>query len=161
MPSLEQIADALGRPNIAPHLTGIPQATLSAVPHLARLQSKVSADPYISETWRLRQEYAQELALDPLITLGQSLHVKDPISRAMWKLIILDHFVDFDKLYATLGQGYDQHDEAKDIAPGFSLVKKDVASAKRATTALPFPQSSPLCVIFSPNWDQETLIISI
>ncbi|KAG6871150.1 hypothetical protein C0995_007748, partial [Termitomyces sp. Mi166 len=55
-----------------------------------------------------------------------------PISRAMWKLIILDHYVNFEKLYATLEKGYDYQDKPKDFGSGFSLVKKDQATAKHA-----------------------------
>ncbi|KAG6887170.1 hypothetical protein C0992_000319 [Termitomyces sp. T32_za158] len=126
-----QIAEILGPSGTSSCVSDIPQSVLAAVPHLAQLQSKVSADPHVAETWRLRQEYAKELALDPLIRLGQTQRLLEPISRAMWKLIILDHYVDFDKLYATLAKGYDQHDDPKDFAAGFSLVKKDVATAKR------------------------------
>ncbi|KAG6894340.1 hypothetical protein C0992_006515, partial [Termitomyces sp. T32_za158] len=147
---------------VSSRASGVPQAVLTAVPHLARLQKKVSADPYIAETWRLRQEYARESAIDSLITLGQTQRLNDPISRAMWKLIILDHFVDFDKLYASLGQGYDQHDEPKDFTAGFALVKKDVATAKRPVRSESdwirvFDAWREAVIIFYPHREDELL----
>ncbi|KAG5336894.1 hypothetical protein C0989_011640, partial [Termitomyces sp. Mn162] len=90
-------------------------------------------DVVITNGWYslLHQEYSKEKVIDLLIILGQSQQLKDPISRAMWNLVVLDQFVDFDKLYATLSRSYDHYDEPKDFAAGFSLVKKDVATAKR------------------------------
>ncbi|KAG6894863.1 hypothetical protein C0993_010579 [Termitomyces sp. T159_Od127] len=111
--------------------SSIPQSLLDVAPHLAKLQSQVSADPHIAKTWELRQEYGKERIVDSLIDLGQLQRVKDPISRAMWKLVIMDHYVDFEKLYATLDKAYDHNDEPKDFLAGFSLVKKDHAVARR------------------------------
>ncbi|KAG6881850.1 hypothetical protein C0993_012649, partial [Termitomyces sp. T159_Od127] len=111
--------------------SSIPRSLLDVAPHLAQLQSQVSADPHIAKTWELRQEYGKERIVDSLIDLGQLQRVKDPISRAMWKLVIMDQYVDFEKLYATLDKAYDHNDEPKDFMAGFSLVKKDHAVARR------------------------------
>ncbi|KNZ72386.1 hypothetical protein J132_03477 [Termitomyces sp. J132] len=129
--TIDQLAKLLGEPKKPVGSTLVPQSLLSAVPHLALLQGKTADDPYIAKTWYLRQQYAKEKVVDSLINLGQSQALKDPISRAMWKLVILDHFVDLKKLYATLNKGYDHNDEPKDFMGGFSLVKKDFTSAKK------------------------------
>ncbi|KAG6893564.1 hypothetical protein C0992_009512, partial [Termitomyces sp. T32_za158] len=75
--------------------------------------------------------YGKSMRRNQLLTPSSGLDKLKPILRAMWKLIIFDHYVDFDKLYATLAKGYNQQDDPKDFAAGFSLVKKDVATAKR------------------------------
>ncbi|KAG5351394.1 hypothetical protein C0989_006690 [Termitomyces sp. Mn162] len=128
--SAAQIADLLGHPKPTSSTYGISQSILSVPPHLANLQNKISADPYIAKTWALHQEYTKEKLNNSLIIFSQLQQLKDPISQAMWKLIVLDHFVDFNKLYATLDCGYDHNDEPKDFVGGFSLVKKDPATAK-------------------------------
>ncbi|KAG5730697.1 hypothetical protein E4T56_gene4054 [Termitomyces sp. T112] len=129
--TIDQLAELLGEPKKPVGSTLIPQSLLSTVPHLALLQGKTADDPHIAKTWYFRQQYAKEKVVDSLINLGQSQALKDPISRAMWKLVILNHFVDLEKLYATLDKGYDHNDEPKDFMGGFSLVKKDFASAKK------------------------------
>lgn len=79
--------------------------------------------------WELRQEYSKEKVIDSLVSLMQVKKLKDPISRSIWRLIILDHYIDFEKLYATLDKGYDHNDEPRDFAGGFSIVRKDYATA--------------------------------
>ncbi|KAG6863717.1 hypothetical protein C0993_010548 [Termitomyces sp. T159_Od127] len=108
----------------------IPQFLLSVAPHLAQLQSQVSADPHIAKTWELRQDDGKEKIIDSLIDLGQLQRLKDSISHAMWKLVIMDHFVDFKKLYATLNKAYDHNNKPRDFMAGFSLVKKDHTVAR-------------------------------
>ncbi|KAG6876473.1 hypothetical protein C0993_002816, partial [Termitomyces sp. T159_Od127] len=129
--TIKQLAEMLGDPKKTSGASSIPQSVLSAVPHLVELQNKVSDDPHISRTWFLCHKYAKEKVVDFLISLGQSQPLKEPISRAMWKLVILDQFVNFDKLYATFDRGYNYVDEPKDFLGGFSLVQKDHASAQK------------------------------
>ncbi|KAG5724681.1 hypothetical protein E4T56_gene3738 [Termitomyces sp. T112] len=129
--TIDQLAELLGKPKKPVGSTLVPQSLLSTVPHLALLQGKTADNPHIAKTWYLHQQYAKEKVVDSLINLGQSQALKDPISCAMWKLVILDHFVDLEKLYATLDKGYDHNNEPKDFMGSFSLVKKDFASAKK------------------------------
>ncbi|KAG6895387.1 hypothetical protein C0993_009619, partial [Termitomyces sp. T159_Od127] len=140
--------------------SSIPQSVFTAVPHLAQLSSRTLSDSHIARTWQLRQEYAKERVIDPLVNLGQSQLLRDPISRAMWRLVILDHYVDFEKLYATLDRGYDQHDDPKDFGGGFSLVRKDQANAKRpicseADWTRVFDAWKAAVVIFYPHRSSE------
>ncbi|KAG5349888.1 hypothetical protein C0989_001386 [Termitomyces sp. Mn162] len=129
--SFDHIVNLLGQSKSLSNTSRIPQSVLAMAPHLANLQSKVSADPYIAKTWVLCQEYSKEKVIDSLIILGQLQQLKDPISCAMWKLVMLDQFVDFDKLYVMLDRGYGHYDKPKDFSGGFSSVKKDVTTVKR------------------------------
>jgi hypothetical protein len=61
----------------------------------------------------------------------QLQELADPLPRSIWRSIIQDHYVDFEKVFAALGSGYDHQDDPKEFAGGFALVKKDQASAKR------------------------------
>ncbi|KAG6876829.1 hypothetical protein C0993_012785 [Termitomyces sp. T159_Od127] len=58
----------------------IPQSLLDVAPHLAQLQSQVSADPHIAKAWELQQEYGKKRIVNSLIDLEQLQKVKDPIS---------------------------------------------------------------------------------
>ncbi|KAG6863404.1 hypothetical protein C0993_011679, partial [Termitomyces sp. T159_Od127] len=156
----DQLAELLGDSRNVAGASAIPQSVLSAVPHLVDLQNKVSDDPHISRTWYLRHEYTKEKVVDSLISLGQSQPLKEPISRAMWKLVILDQFVDFDKLYATFDRGYDHSDEPKDFMGGFSLIRKDHASAKRPVRTeydwiRTFDAWMEAVVLFYPHREEE------
>ncbi|KAJ7694418.1 hypothetical protein B0H17DRAFT_931845, partial [Mycena rosella] len=111
--------------------TSIPAATLLAAPHLARLTAGINADPHMEETWKLRKAYGSDKALDPIVDVMQLQDLVDPLPRSIWKCIIQDHYVDFEKVFAAMDSGYDHHDDPKEFAGGFSLVKKDAASAKR------------------------------
>ncbi|KAG6867738.1 hypothetical protein C0993_011806 [Termitomyces sp. T159_Od127] len=154
--SLPQDAD----PHKSSETSTIPQSLLDVAPHLAQLQSQVSADPHIAKTWELRQEYGKERIVDSLIDLGQLQRVKDPISRAMWKLVIMDQYVDFEKLYATLDKAYNHNDEPKDFMAGFSLVKKDHAVAHRpilseSDWSCTFDAWMAAVVVFYPHREAE------
>lgn len=109
----------------------IPAAVLAAAPHLSALSANVKSDVHLEETWKLRQAFGTDKALDPIINVMQSQELVDPIPRSIWRSIIQDHYVDFEKLFATMAFGYDHEDEPKDFAGGFSLVKKDQVISKR------------------------------
>jgi hypothetical protein len=50
-----------------------------------------------------------------------------PLPRSVWKFVILDNYVDFEKLYATQQQCFDQNDDTNDMFPGsgYLIVKKN------------------------------------
>ncbi|KAJ7150094.1 hypothetical protein C8R43DRAFT_838613, partial [Mycena crocata] len=105
-------------------------AILKAAPHLAAL-SAPNADPHLETTSNLRQLFAQHASLDAFINVMQSQKLLDPIPRAIWRDIILDRYVNFEKLFASLGAEYDHQEEYKDFLGGYALVKKDHLVAKR------------------------------
>ncbi|KAJ7148799.1 hypothetical protein C8R43DRAFT_888706, partial [Mycena crocata] len=111
--------------------TSIPAATLAAAPHLAHLSATVNADPHIEQTWKLRRAFGADKALEPIIDVMQLQVLVDPLPRSIWKNIVQDQYVDFEKVFAAFSPGYDHQDEPKEFAGGFSLVKKDHSSAKR------------------------------
>ncbi|KAF7372407.1 hypothetical protein MVEN_00101800 [Mycena venus] len=51
--------------------------------------------------------------------------------RSIWRGIIQDQYVDFEKLFAALGPEYDHRDDPKEFTGGFALVHKEHALAKR------------------------------
>jgi hypothetical protein len=110
---------------------GIPESVLSAVPQLATLSAGVG-DDHLQETFRLRRIFASEKALDPTIDLMQQQQLDIPIPRGLWKDIIQDRFVNFEKLFASMDVGYDHSEVPKDFHGGFVLVKKDQLVAKKA-----------------------------
>jgi hypothetical protein len=61
----------------------------------------------------------------------QQQKLDEPIPRLIWREIVQDRFVNFEKLYASMDLGYDHQDKLKDFPSGYAIVKKDQASAKR------------------------------
>ncbi|KAF8891923.1 hypothetical protein CPB84DRAFT_1816247 [Gymnopilus junonius] len=104
-----------------PATLSLPSSLLAVAPHLKDL----------SETWKLQHALTAERMLDTLISLLQLQHLPDPIPQSIWKDITKDAFIDFEKLHASMDQGYNHDDKAKEFVGGFSLVKKDQVSAKK------------------------------
>ena len=111
--------------------SSIPASVLTAAPHLTSLSEHALNDSHLQTTWKLRQAYASDKAVDPLIDLMQLQPLVDPIPRTIWRNIIQDQYVNFEKLYASMDRGYSHQDEAKDFAGGYALVRKDQYSAKK------------------------------
>ena len=111
--------------------SSIPASVLAAAAHLTSLSEHALNDTHLQTTWKLRQAYASEKAVDPLIDLIQLQPLVDPIPRTIWRNIIQDQYVNFEKLYASMDRGYSHQDEAKDFAGGYALVRKDQYSAKK------------------------------
>jgi len=86
---------------------------------------------HLDETWKLRQLFTAE-KVDAIVDLMQQQQLDEPIPRSIWRDIIQDRFVNFEKLYASMDLGYDHQDELKDFLGGYAIVKKDQASAKRS-----------------------------
>lgn len=61
----------------------------------------------------------------------QRQSLPDPLPRSIWKDIILDKYVDFEKLYAAMDRGYDHDDELRDFGGGYSIIRKDHFRARR------------------------------
>ncbi|KAJ7686230.1 hypothetical protein B0H17DRAFT_1137087 [Mycena rosella] len=82
--------------------TSIPAATLSAAPHLAELTAGVRADLHMEQIWKLRRAYGSDKALDRIVDLMQLQDLVDPLPRSIWKSIIQDLYVDFEKVFSAL-----------------------------------------------------------
>jgi hypothetical protein len=61
----------------------------------------------------------------------QCQQLEELIQRFIWKEIVQDRFVNFQKLFAAMELGYDHHDEPKDFHGGFALVKRDQVVAQK------------------------------
>ncbi|KAF5368147.1 hypothetical protein D9615_010186 [Tricholomella constricta] len=108
----------------------LPPSVLAVAPHLGDLATSIG-DPHLNETWKLRRAFSTDKVVDAIINILQTQPLPDPISRSMWRSIVQDHYVDFEKLYATMDRGYDHNDEQSLLLGGFALVRRDQGSAKR------------------------------
>jgi hypothetical protein len=128
--SAEQLAAILNLSSPTTASGSLSSTLLSQAPHLAKLTAS-SGDLHLDETWKLRQLFTAEKAVDAIVDIMQQQQLDDPIPRSIWREIIQDRFVNFEKLYASMDLGYDHQDEFKDFPGGYAIVKKDQASAKR------------------------------
>ncbi|KAJ6607544.1 hypothetical protein B0H10DRAFT_2439533 [Mycena sp. CBHHK59/15] len=112
--------------------TSLSAALLSVAPHMAQLSAGVTADPHIEETWKLRRAFAADKSLDLVIDLMQLQALVDPLPRTIWRSIVQDQYINFEKINAAFEVGYDHQDEPKDFAGEYVLVKKEQVLAKRA-----------------------------
>ena len=112
--------------------SSLSKSVLAVAPHLAEDDDSVFKDPFLSETQRCKIAYASQKPFENLIIKAQGRKVQEPIANSIWKLIILDKYVDFEKLYATLDPDYNPNDEAKDLNEKFTLLEKNSVGSKRS-----------------------------
>jgi hypothetical protein len=110
----------------------IPVSMLAKAPHLSKLSDSTATDPHLEKTQDLLSVYSPQGSQDILVNKVQFAPVGDPLPRTIWRKILLDLFIDFEKLFASMDMGYDHHDDPKDFGAGYTLVKKDQAFSKRA-----------------------------
>jgi hypothetical protein len=106
-------------------------SVLAKAPHLARLSDFTATEPHLEKTQELLSVYSPQSSQDILVNKAQFAPVGDPLPRTIWRKILLDSFVDFEKLFAAMDKGYDHHNDPKDFGNGYALVKKDQAFSKR------------------------------
>jgi hypothetical protein len=85
------------------------------MPHLAEDINTVFEDPYLGKTQKCKMAYASQKPFENLIIKAQGRKVLEPVTDSMWRLVILDKYVDFEKLFATLDPSYNPNDEAKEL----------------------------------------------
>ena len=105
-----------------PHSTVIPPDVLAEAPHLQEYLKMTQAEGHLEQTWKPQQSYATEKATDAIINLMQQQPMPDPLPRSIWKDIILDRYVNFEKLFTGMDRGYDHDDEPKDFGSGYSII---------------------------------------
>lgn len=108
----------------------IPASVLAKAPHLSILSEASQSDKHLNETQVLLTAYSPQSVQDVLVAKAQFAPVSDPLPHTIWRKIILDQFVDFEKLFALMEKGYDHHDDPKDFGADFALVKKEQAFPK-------------------------------
>ena len=89
-------------------------------------------DFYLSEMQKCKMAYASQKLFENLIIKAQGRKILEPIANSMWRLVILDKYVDFKKLHVTLDPSYNPNDEAKDLNERFTLLEKNSVSSKCA-----------------------------
>ncbi|CAA7268095.1 unnamed protein product [Cyclocybe aegerita] len=109
----------------------IPSMVLDGAPHLQNLSSNTIKDPHLDETWRLRLLFAGKETINSIVDHLQAQPVDQPLPRSIWRLLVQDQYVDFEKLFASMDPNYNHNDDPKDFGGGFALVKKELATAKK------------------------------
>ncbi|KAF8231816.1 hypothetical protein L208DRAFT_1275182, partial [Tricholoma matsutake] len=123
----DEIANLLGIQNPK---GSIPVSVLSKAPYLAELSTATAADPHLEQTQDLVAAFSSQATQDTLVVKAQFAPVSVPLPRTTWHKIILDQFVDFEKLFASMERGFEHLDDPKDFGAGYALVKKDQAFSK-------------------------------
>ena len=127
---LDKMFELLGQE--ASTSTTLSKSVLAVAPHLADDEDTIFGDPYLCETQKCKVAYASQKPFEYLIVKAQGRKMPEPIANSIWKLIILDKYVDFEKLYVTLDPDYNPNDEAKDLGDSFTLLEKNSVSSKRS-----------------------------
>ena len=127
---LDKMLELFGQEASTP--STLSKSVLAVAPHLADDEDSVFGDPYLSETQKCKIAYASQKPFEYLIVKAQGRKMPEPVPNSIWKLIILDKYVDFEKLYVTLDPDYSPQDEAKDIGDSFTLLEKNSISSRRS-----------------------------
>ena len=107
----------------------IPASVLAKAPHLAKLSAPAVSDSHLEKTQDLLSVFSPQNVQDILVNKAQFAPVRDLLPQTFWWKI-LDSYVNFEKLFASMEKGYDHHDDPKDFRAGYTLVKKDQAFLK-------------------------------
>ncbi|KAF8797907.1 hypothetical protein BYT27DRAFT_7041215, partial [Phlegmacium glaucopus] len=113
-------------------LSSLSKSVLAVAPHLADDEDSVFEDPHLNDTQKCKIAYTNQKPFENLIIKAQGRKIREPIANSIWRLVILDKYVDFEKFYVTLDPGYNPNDEAKDLNDKFTLLKKNSISSRRA-----------------------------
>lgn len=127
---LDKMFELFGQEASAP--SALSKSVLAVAPHLADDEDSVFGDPYLNETQKCKVAFASQKPFEHLIVKAQGRRMPEPITNSIWKLIILDKYVDFEKLYVTLDPDYNPNDEAKDLGDSFTLLEKNSVSSRRS-----------------------------
>jgi hypothetical protein len=85
-----------------PQLPTIPAIVLTEAPHLEEYLRTTQANDHLDQTWKLHQIYAIKKATDTIVNLMQQHPMPDPVPQSIWQDVILDKYVNFEKLYAGM-----------------------------------------------------------
>ncbi|KAM5532491.1 hypothetical protein V8D89_013844, partial [Ganoderma adspersum] len=110
---------------------GIPESVLAIAPHLKENASSVESDAHLTKTFEIRERFSREKTTDRTIAYLQLARLDDPLPKAIWRDVLANKYVNFEKLYAAIDSGFDHDDDAKDFAGGYVLLKKDQANARK------------------------------
>ncbi|KIM78765.1 hypothetical protein PILCRDRAFT_90510 [Piloderma croceum F 1598] len=85
---------------------------LAAAPHLAKSPGSAS-DPHLDKTWTLCCAFALEVT--QIIDKMQTRSHVTPLVCSIWRLVVLNQYVDFEKLFTSMDPGYNHNDELKEF----------------------------------------------
>lgn len=125
----DDLSELLG---LSQSTSAIPSSVLAAAPHLSKLTAIAKSDPHLEATHKLRSLFAPDKVQDTIVVQAQLAPVTEPLPHSIWRKIVLDQYVDFEKLFASMDRGYNHLDDPKDFGGGFTLVKKEQTYSKRA-----------------------------
>lgn len=108
----------------------IPDTILAVAPHLDEL-NKLHLDLHIQKTIDIRQAFVSEKYVNLVVQRLLLTQLRQPLPVSIWKDIVLDKYVNFEKLHATLDPSYDYNDDVKDFGGGYGLVKKEQYTARK------------------------------
>ncbi|KAL0573207.1 hypothetical protein V5O48_008744 [Marasmius crinis-equi] len=114
----------------------VPPDLAAIAPHFAELEQSFSLDPHISLTNTIRLRFSTNKSLlDHWVFYLCNIHMLDPLPESVWKNILLDKLVNFDKLHTALQPGYNHSDAPKvDLRDVIISSKQEVSSNKLVTT---------------------------
>ena len=125
---LNKVFKLLGQEDSSP--SSLSKTVLAVVPHLADDNDMVFEDPHLNETQKCKIAYASQKPFENLIIKAQGRKVREPVANSIWRLVILDKYVDFEKLFVMLDSDYNPNDEAKELNDKFTLLEKHSISSK-------------------------------
>ncbi len=108
----------------------IPSFVLAGAPHLANA-SLPAMDTLLQESVKLRQLFSTDKIINSVVSTLRLRPMRDPLPSSVWKLIVRDEYVDFEKLHAGLDPSYDQNDDIKRLQGDYSIIKTDSISSKK------------------------------
>jgi len=111
---------------------GIPTTVLLAAPHLtSMLLASDERDPILSATWKIRNALTSEKCIEHVVAILQQQDLRDPLPVSIWRDIVNDKYVNFEKLFASTVPGFDHNDEPKILAGEYAVIKKSDVSRKK------------------------------
>ena len=127
--TLDKVFELLGQEESSSSLS---KSVLAVAPHLADDDKTVFEDPHLSETQRCKIAYSGQKPFKNLIIKAQGWRMHEPIANSIWRLVILNKYVDFEKLYVTLDPSYNPNDKAKELNDRFMLLEKNSISSRHS-----------------------------
>jgi len=106
---------------------------LSFFPRLAEISKEVVVGKHLKKTWEIRQFIEGQKSLDQILSYVQGVPLRQALSRSIWKKIIEDQYVPFDKLYGSFDSGHNANDLGPEIVKGSGLriIKSDQEAHSR------------------------------
>jgi hypothetical protein len=121
-------------PRPIPSTSALTPEVFAAIPSLTGLVMSMSSDPIVQKTWKTRQVLSGDRVADQVIDVLQAQPLREPLPRAIWKDILADKYIDFEKLFAALDKPYERDTEPKVITGDFAIIRKDMLHTKKPVT---------------------------